>query len=76
MTVPKVGTILSAFFVEVIIIHICSVIQSAEMPHFRVKHCGVERHGSRKWDTPLPKEVVLIPGREDSIFINPFLIRA
>ena len=38
------------------------------------KHCGVETHGSRKWDPPPPEEEFLIAGRGDIIFIYPFLL--
>ena len=41
-----------------------------------LKHCGVETHGSRKWDPPPPEEEFFIPGRGDNILINPFLLRA
>ena len=41
-----------------------------------LKHCGLETHRSRKWDPPPPEEAFLIPGRGDSIFINPFLLRS
>ena len=37
-----------------------------------LKHCGLETHGSWKWDTPPPEEAFLIPGRGDRIFINLF----
>ena len=40
------------------------------------KHCGMKTHGSRKWDAPPPEEEFCIPGRGDSIFINPFSLRA
>ena len=39
-----------------------------------LKHYGVEIHGSRKWDLPPHEEEFLIPGRGDSIYINPFLL--
>ena len=38
-----------------------------------MKHCGVETHGSRKWDPPPHKGEYFIPERGDSIFINPSL---
>ena len=41
-----------------------------------LKLCGVETHGSRKWDPPPPEEAFLIPGRGDSIFVNPFVLRS
>ena len=34
----------------------------------------METHGSRKWDPPPPEEAFLIPGKGDSIFINPFFL--
>ena len=39
------------------------------------KHCGVETHGSQKWDPQPPEDEFLIPGRGDRTFINPFLLR-
>ena len=41
-----------------------------------LKHCGVETHVSRKWDSPPPEKAFFISGRGDSIIINPFFLRA
>ena len=40
------------------------------------KNCGVETHRGWKWEPPPPDKAFLIPGRGDSIFINPFLFRS
>ena len=37
-----------------------------------LKHFGMERHGTRKWDPPPSKEAFFIPKRGDIIFINQF----
>ena len=40
-----------------------------------LNHCGLDTQGIQNWDPPPPWEELFIPGKGDSIFIKPFLLK-